>query len=95
MNRPNDESMDVMLHTLRALTLSLAAATKLDLRVLSQSLQELAGHQGMHTLATELLHDLAAGTHAMACAAANHLAGDESSAGAPQPTRIDDHGTKG
>lgn len=95
MNHPNQETMDVMLHTLRALTLSLAAATKLDLRVLSQSLDELAGHQGMHPLATELLHDLAAGTHAMACAAANHLGDDANSAGAHEPPKNGDLGTIG
>lgn len=79
MNRPNDESMDVMLHTLRALTLSLAAATRMDLAVLSRSLEELAGHAGMHPKATELLRDLAAGTHAMACAASAHMHADGSS----------------
>lgn len=79
MNQPNDETMDVMLHTLRALTLSLAAASRLDLAVLSRSLEELAGHAGMHPQATQLLRDLAAGTHALACAAAAHSADGASS----------------
>lgn len=72
MTQPNEETLDVMLHTLRALTLSLAAASRLDLAVLSRSLEELAGHDGMHPQATQLLRDLAAGTHALACAAHAH-----------------------
>lgn len=72
MSQRSEETMEVMLHTLRALTLSLAAASRLDLAVLSRSLEELAGHAGMHPQATQLLRDLAAGTHALACAAAAH-----------------------
>lgn len=82
MNQPNEETLDVMLHTLRALTLSLAAATRMDLAVLSRSLEELSGHAGMHPKATELLRDLAAGTHAMACAASAHLVDDASTGNA-------------
>lgn len=79
MNNPNEEMMNLMLHTLRALTLSLAASTRLDLAALSRSLEDLAGHDGMHPTATALLRDLAAGTQALACVAAHHRNADVSS----------------